>query len=126
MSGTLKHGYCQDPDCGIDLGMVHVATKFCPIHREKKRKQGQQAYQREHYKSKFHREKVIGRVFKNPEPLRNDLKEGGRCPGNGNGFCGAMLRRERVMDVGGYSTPFFDYVCGTHRFPDPGEEKSND
>ena len=119
----LKQGYCQYPDCGLDLGMVHVATKYCAAHRILQRKKDMQTYHREHYQSKFHREKVIGGVFKKPEAIPKGLKEGTPCPGIGNGYCGAMLRLERVMDPKGYSTPFFDYVCGTHRFPDPGEEK---
>jgi len=118
----LKQGYCEYEDCGLDLGMVYPNTKYCEPHRIIKRKQSAQAYHREHYQSKFHRDRVIGGVFKNPKPIPKGLKLGGPCPGNGNGFCGAMLRRERVMDVGGYSTPVFDYFCGTHRFPDPGKE----
>jgi hypothetical protein len=122
----LKQGYCEYEDCGLDLGMVHIATKFCSVHREKKRKQDAQTYHRERYKSKFHRDHVIKEAIKNPEPLPKGLREGGPCPGNGNGVCGAMIRLERVMDTKGYTTPFFDYTCGIHRFPDPGEEKSND
>ena len=118
-----KQGYCQYPDCGIDLGMVPVATKFCQPHEAINRQRKLYEYRRERYKSKFHRERIMGGVYKKPKSIPKGLKEGGSCPGNDNGFCGAILRRERVMNAQGYSTPFFDYVCGTHRFPDPREEK---
>ncbi len=119
----LKRGYCQYEDCGLDLGMVYPNAKYCDLHRILQRKKHMHTYHLEHYKSKFHREHVIKGVYKMPRPIPMGLKEGGPCPGNGNGFCGAMIRREVAMDPKGYSTPFFDYVCGTHRFPDPREEK---
>lgn len=125
MLGNLKHGYCQYPDCNLDLNFVHVATKYCPEHKILQRKQHPQTYHRERYKSRFHRDKVIGGVYKNPELLPNGLKDGAPCPGNGNGYCGAILRREPVMTAEGYSSPFFDYVCGSHRFPDPREENNS-
>ena len=118
----LKYCYCQYPGCKIYLGEVHIATKFCPLHRYQKRKQDAQTRHREQYKSKFHREMTISKKWDNPRPLPAGIKEGGPCPGIGNGWCGAMLRRERAMNTEGYSTPFFDYTCGTHRFPDPREE----
>ena len=123
MPPFLKHGYCKYEDCGLDLGMVYPNTKYCPTHRVQKRKQEAQAYHREHYKSKFHRDRVRGNIFKNPKPIPQGLKEGEPCPGNGNGWCGAIIHRERAIDEQGCSTPFFDYFCGTHRFPDPREQK---
>ena len=119
----LKSIRCQYPGCEINLIDVHIATQFCLPHKILKKKQTGEAHHRETYKSKFHREHITGDVCKNPKPLPPGLKAGGPCPGNGNGFCGAMIRLERAMDTEGYSTPFFDYFCGTHRFPDPREEK---
>lgn len=122
---NLKRGYCQYPGCNLDLGLVHVATKYCPNHKILKRKLDTQAYHRERYKSKYHRERVIGGdVFEAPKRLPSGLKEGAPCPGNGNGYCGQILRRERAMDQKGCTTNFFDYTCGTHRFPDPREENN--
>lgn len=119
-----KHGFCQYSDCNLDFGFVHVATKYCPVHKIQQVKKNQQAAHRLNYKSKFHRDHVIGGdVFRAPKHLPSGFKEGAPCPGNGNGYCGAMLRQERAMDQKGYTTNFFDYTCGTHRFPDPREEK---
>ena len=120
----LKKCYCQYPGCKIYLGEVHIATKFCPLHRYQKRKQDAQTRHREQYKSKFHRARVSGGDYKNPKLLPRGLKERGPCPGNGNGWCGAILRRERAMNGKGSTTNYFDFFCGTHRFPDPQQEKN--
>lgn len=118
-----KHGFCQYPGCNLDLGFVQIAKKYCLSHKIAQIKQTQQAAHRQNYKSKFHREKTISKKWSKPRALPSGLKEGAPCPGNGNGYCGGMLRRERAFDSKGFSTSFFDFFCGTHRFPDPREEK---
>ena len=117
----LKQCFCRE--CGLDLGIVFAQTKYCADCGLIRANLLQEQYRREQYKSKFHREKVIGGILKNPKKLPEGLKEGMPCPGIGNGYCGMMIRRERVVSQKGYTTNFFDYVCGTHRFPDPREEK---
>jgi len=110
----IKQGHCQYPGCKINLGEVHIAVKFCPPHKIQKIKEDKKSYQRKIYKSKFHREKTISKKWNNPRPLPPGITEGSPCP-----RCGAIIYRERVIDQKGYTTNFFDYVCGTHRFPDP-------
>jgi hypothetical protein len=121
---TLKHhGFCQYPGCNLDLGEVHIAIKFCRPHAEQSRREKAVIHRRENYRSKYHREKTISKEFRLPRPLPAGIKDGGPCPGNGNGYCGKILHREIAFETEGYSTNFYDYFCGTHRFPVVVEEE---
>jgi hypothetical protein len=114
---NLKHGYCQFPGCNLDLGEVHIAIKFCRPHAEQSKREKAVIHRRENYRSKYHREKTISKKWRKPQLLPQSIKDGGPCPGNGNGPCGKLLYCERAFETEGYSTEFWDYTCGTHRFP---------